>query len=85
MAELTLKETAVTRHGDLRIGCGNVWEREYALPDGTLVTGMSARVSVGGEVHYIGMGSELRLGDETWLVTSIDKVPGELGLVYLES
>ena len=63
MAEVVLKETAMVRVGNTRVGCGNLWEREYALPDGSTVTGMSARVQMGNDVFYVGAGSELVVFD----------------------
>ena len=85
MAEVVLKETAMVRVGGSRVGCGNLWEREYALPDGSTTTGMSARVAIGDSVHYIGAGSELVVDGTRYRVAGIDKEPGKLGLVRLET
>lgn len=82
---LALKETTVTQVGSVRVGCANLWEREYARADGTIVTGMSARVSVGGDVRFVGPGSELVVDGARWAVVSIDKEPGALGLVHIEA
>ena len=85
MAEVVLKETAMVRVGNTRVGCGNLWEREYALPDGSTVTGMSARVQMGQDVFYVGAGSELVVEGQRWRVVGIDKEPNVLGRVRLES
>lgn len=80
-----LKETAVARVGEIRVGCGNLWDREYELADGTLTTGLSARVSFDGEVHFVGAGSELRIGGVRYAVLDVDKEPGVLGTVRLSA
>jgi hypothetical protein len=85
MAEVALKETAMVRVGNTRVGCGNLWEREYALPDGSTVTGISARVSYDNAVYYVGPGSELVIEGQRWRVVGIDKEPNVLGRVRLET
>lgn len=83
MADVVLKETAVVRIGAVRVGCGNVWERDYELPDGSTKQGMTARVSFDGAVFYAGVGSELTIDGVLYRVAVIEKEPGALGRVHL--
>lgn len=65
---MTLQETTVAIINDLRVGCGNVLEREYALPDGSAAKGLSMRLSLAdsGEQLIIGAGSRFRIGNSQW-------------------
>jgi hypothetical protein len=85
VAAILLKETAVTRVGSARVGCGNLWEREYPLADGTIATGLSARVSVDGEDSFVGAGSDLVVEGLRYRVLGVDKAPGALGTVSIEA
>lgn len=81
--EVVLKETAVVRVGDARVGCGNLWERAFVRADGATVVGMSARVSVGDHAVIVGVGSELDIDGARYVVAAIDKPAGKLGRVSL--
>ena len=83
MHDVVLKETAVVRVENVRVGSGNYWEREYELPDGTTATGMSARLSMDGAVRVVGVGSEITVNGHRYCVVAIDKPPRARGLVYL--
>ncbi len=83
MPDVVLKETTLVRVGKAKVGCGNLWERAYTLPDGSTTRGMSARVAIGDVVIDVGVGSELCIDGVRYRVTGIDKEPGALGRVRL--
>jgi hypothetical protein len=83
--DVVLKETAVVRVGNARVGCGNLWEREYTLPDGSAVRGITARLAIGDVIVYVGVGSQLSIDGTRYHVAGIDKPSGSGGLVLLEA
>lgn len=85
MTEVTLVESTVTPVGETRVGCGNVWEREYVLPDGRAARGLTARLAPADvdEPVVVGLGSVVDLGGELWRVAAIDKQSGRPGRVRL--
>lgn len=81
---MILRENAQGALSGVSVGVGNLWERDYPLPDGSTRRGLSAQLFVGGERRVIvGAGSELQLGSSVWLVRSVDKPSGEEGQVRL--
>ncbi len=87
MSEIVLVETTVSPVGDARVGCGNLWEREYALPDGRTVRGMTAKLALldVDDAVVVGAGSIVDLGGALWRVVGIEKSPGARGRVRLVS
>lgn len=86
-AEVTLKGTTVGDVGQTRVGCGNFWERDYPLPDGTTRRGMSAQLAIleTDERLVVGVGSVVDLGAR-WEVVAIDDTDrGTLRLRRLEA
>ncbi len=85
MTEVTLVEGTVTPVGETRVGCGNLWERPYTLPDGREVRGLTARLApsdVDAPV-IVGLGSVADLGGTVWRVADIEKVTGRPGRLRL--
>jgi hypothetical protein len=85
MTEVTLVESTVTPVGETRVGCGNVWEREYVLPDGRSARGLTARLAPADvdEPVVVGLGSVVDLGGELWRVAAIEKQTGKPGRLRL--
>lgn len=80
-----VKEATVAELAGTRVGCGNVWERTYLLPDGTKRRGLTAQLFVrGGNRLIVGAGSEFRLPTGRWRVRSVDRAHEGYGVVTLE-
>lgn len=71
--------------GGARVGCGNLWDDDYVLPDGRTVHGMTATLAVAGteDRMVVGVGSVADIGGRLWRVVAIDKEQGRRGTVTL--
>jgi len=81
---ITLDATTVEEIGATQVGCGNLWERDFELPDGSSVSAMSARLAFGPLALDVYVGSRFRLDNENYRVTAIDKDAGRRGQVTLQ-
>lgn len=80
-----IQEATTDEIGSLRVGCGNLWEREFETADGQTYTAMSARLSMGGVVLEVHVGSRFRIDHVNYRVSAIDKPDGARGHVTIEA
>jgi hypothetical protein len=79
----TIEETTVGTLDGVRVPMANLYEGDYALPDGTARRGwLCALVLPSGPV-FVGAGSVVTVGERRWEVLSVEKPPGALGHVTL--
>ncbi len=78
-----IKETTVGYLNEAEVGVGNIWEREYSLPDGTVKTGLTAQLFIGEGWLFVGAGSVFDVEGQKWEVIAVEK-QGKLGLVKLK-
>jgi hypothetical protein len=81
--EIILKEGTMARVGSLRVGCGNFWEREHTLPDGSTTTAMSARLAIVDDAVFVGEGSEVVIDGARYRVVAVEKTQGASGRLRL--
>ena len=84
-----ITETTVGELDGVRVGVGNIWERDYVDAEGTARNGVTARVAwtdAGGTERWevVGVGSRLAFVASAWQVTRIEKVAGTPGEVVWE-
>ena len=77
-----IKETTVGNLGGVDIGVGNIWEREYTLPDGTSRSGPTAQLFIEEERLIVGKGSVITVDKSRWEVVDVEMK--ELGTVKLK-
>jgi hypothetical protein len=70
--EISITEGTVAPLVGVRVGVGNVWVRDYELPDKRTRTGMSAMIFVeGASPTVVGEGSVFTAGGVRWLVLGV--------------
>ena len=81
--ELVIGESAQGSLGGINVGVGNIWERDYELPDGSERTGLTARLVFGQNEGkaFVGKGSVVRIGTGQYEILSVDKPENNLGSV----
>lgn len=77
-----IKETTVGSLDGVDVGVGNIWEREYTLPDGTSRSGPTAQLFIESERLIVGKGSAIAVGESRWEVVDVEMK--ELGTVKLK-
>ena len=83
---MIIRESTQGSLGDAEVGVSNIWEREYTLPDGTTVSGMTARLSLGeGQRLVVGKGSVVKVGGATFEVVNVQNPEEGLGSVEFKS
>jgi hypothetical protein len=80
---IEIKETTVGYIDDLEVGVGNIWEREYSLPDGSTKTGLTAQLFMDESWLFVGKGSVVDIKGTKWEVIEVEK-QGKLGFVRLK-
>lgn len=83
-SSMTITETTQGRLGDGLVGVSNLWERTYALPDGTEKTGLTARLTLDDGSTVAGEGSVVTVAGKTWRVTRVEKPADGRGSVTFE-
>ncbi len=80
-------ETTVGDLNGVRVPMGNMLpEGSYTLPDGTETRGTCCTLALPPNGRaVVGRGSQIEIGGLLWLVTDIERKPGALGWVKLES
>ena len=70
--EIVAGEGTVALLSGHRVGIGNIWERAYALPDGTEERGLTSLLSFPDDTSLVaGRGTELDLGGARWHVIDV--------------
>jgi hypothetical protein len=86
MEEIT--ETTVGNLNGVRVGVGNIWERTYTLPDGTVRSGLTAQLFIlvndQNPGIVVGQGSVVTVGASRWEVIAVTKAGQERGTVTLK-
>ena len=82
---VTIEATTTGELAGVRVGCGNLWERTFELPDGSETEVLSARLAFGDIALDVYVGSRFRVNNETFRVASIDEDAGRRGAVTIES
>ena len=83
---MIIRESTQGSLGDAEVGVSNIWEREYALPDGTTTTGMTARLSLAeGKRLVVGKGSVIEVGGAKFEVVNVVNPEEGLGSVEFKS
>lgn len=68
--------------GSHEVGCGNFFQGDYKLPDGTSKTGLTCLISLNDRQVTVGLGSQIDFGDFLVEVIEIERGPhAERGLV----
>jgi hypothetical protein len=76
MSEIEVGEGEVETIDGVRVGVANLWEREYALADGSTREGPSVMLYLDdGRDFAAGEGTEFDIGNRRWRVTAV--VPGD--------
>jgi hypothetical protein len=85
--DVLLREATVGRLGEARVGCGNFWQRRYALADGSHAEGLSARLAFvnGTRVLIVGTGSAFELDGRIWRVIEVAKDGAKPGQIRIDS
>ncbi len=83
-----IEETTVHWLSGVRVGVGNIWDRDYTLPDGSPRYGPTAEVFIllydQNPAIVVGVGSEIAVGGERWRVVRVEPAQGrELGSITL--
>lgn len=80
--EIVATEGTVAVLGGHRVGIGNIWERSYALPDGTEQRGPTSMLSFPDDTTLIaGRGSEVDLAGTRWHVVDVSEGSGARGSI----
>lgn len=70
--DVEILETTVGDVGGVSVAVGNVFEREYALPDGGRRSGLTAPLIFSdGRRELVGRGSRLEIGGREWEVAEV--------------
>lgn len=81
---IVLKETTVGSLAGRRVPMANMLlEGNYALPDGSEATGVTATLVLPPPTK-VGMGSQFDVGGQTFEVIAIEKTAGKLGTVTVQ-
>jgi hypothetical protein len=79
--EITIQQGGVASLGGIRVGIGNMWERDYPLPDGSTRRGLSVMLFVmNGESLIAGEGSVISVAGLKWRIVTL-KQGNPLGCV----
>ena len=84
--EIAITEGTVAPLQGVPVGAGNMWERDYELPDKALRRGPSAMLFIKGESPaVVGEGSIVSVGGVKWIVlgVTVGKPRGEVRLAPL--
>jgi hypothetical protein len=66
---VTLQEATTGKLGDARVGCGNVWERDFSDANGATVSRMSAKLApFGADTVLVYGGMDVIIGGILWTV-----------------
>jgi hypothetical protein len=79
--EIEIAEGTVAPLEGVRVGVGNVWPRDYELPDKSTRNGPSAMIFVEGrDPAVVGEGSVFEVGGARWVVVGVamDKPRGNV-------
>lgn len=72
--EIVAAERTVAVLGGHRVGIGNIWERTYALPDGSEQRGPTSMLNLPDDTTLTaGRGTELRLAGARWHVVDVSE------------
>jgi len=83
--DMVIQETTQGRLGGSSVGISNMWERPYALPDGSETSGLSATLTLAPGVTLVaGLGSVVQIGTGHFEVVAIEKAKGQLGAVHFQ-
>ena len=78
-----IEATTQARLDGVGVGAGNIWEGEYALPDGARRTGISAGLWIGPNAIRVGPGSVVTAGAGRWEVIAVERDADGRGRVRL--
>ncbi|GEM_PF-2738849 len=79
-----IEETTVGDLDGVRVGMGNMTRGAYTKADGSAANGLICSLAIDGAVGvFVGEGSEVAVRGATWVVTALEKSPGEPGSVTL--
>jgi hypothetical protein len=82
--EVVIEATTQAQVDGVGVGAGNIWEGEYALPDGARRTGLSAGLWVGPNAIRVGPGSVVTVGVGRWEVVAVEQSADGRGRVRLK-
>jgi hypothetical protein len=72
--EIVATEGSMALLGGHRVGIGNIWERTYALPDGTEQRGPTSMLNLPDDTTLIaGRGTDLDLAGARWHVVDVSE------------
>jgi hypothetical protein len=86
---ISITETTMVDVGDLRVGVGGIRTTTYTTAAGVEQRGPTAILTIadagGGELfdERVHPGQQVRIGDSTWVVESVNNPQGALGSVTL--
>jgi hypothetical protein len=82
--EVVIEATTQAQLDGVGVGAGNFWEGEYALPDGSRRTGLSAGLWIGPAAIRVGPGSVVTVGVGRWEVLAVEQGAAGRGRVRLK-
>ena len=83
---MIIRESTQGSLGDAEVGVSNIWEREYNLPDGSTVRGLTARLSLDEGLRLVvGKGSVIEVGGAKYEIISVVNPEEGLGSVEFKS
>jgi hypothetical protein len=79
----TIEESTVGDLDGSRVPMGNMSQRTYTRADGTSAEGWTCTLALATGAVVVGVGSAVEVDGASWLVTAVEKKPGEPGSVTL--
>ena len=78
-----IREGAVGRLGDTRVGMNNMERAHYMTADGEERDGLCAALFVGPDMFVVGEGSAVEIAGQSWQVTAIEQIAPGFGSITL--